>query len=199
LTQSLPDNPHLVSPSTLLQILQRLGINDAQLSDANALLAMCQWNAFDLNGNPSAPRQQSPSISVRLSDLSQWLGCLGSYRYLQKKLQVCMRILSQSTAEFLRQLNEAQLLPSNPQLTLEIFLSFLTNTDLPLSRAEALSIGRLLVRQQEANQLTPQRQERRGGEGRFRRQRREGEELNQSVDTSLLENIRRGNYLSAAL
>jgi hypothetical protein len=170
---------------------------------------MCQWASFDQNGNPAAPRpQQTSSSTVSLHDLNLWLGCLGSYRYLQKKLQVgslpllwltalflwqvFMRFLPQSTGEFLRQLHDAQL-PSNPQLTLEIFLSFLTNTDLPLSRGEALSIGRLLVRQREANQPIPQNQQR----GRFRRGG--GEELTQSVDTSLLEKIRRGNYLSAAL
>ncbi len=119
-----------------------------------------------------------------------------------------MKFLPQSTGEILRLLEQypsstpsrtPQRTPDDqyPKLSLEIFLASMEDCDFPLSRAESLSIGRLLIREKvEPKKIGS------GQRGKDRMNRAEGGDtsiLSQSVDLGMIENIRRGNYLSAAL
>ncbi len=74
----------------------------------------------------------------------------------------------------------------NGIISVEIFISIVETSDLPLNRAEALSIGHLLVR----DNFTPLSSSKKGA-------------VNKSVSTainlSLLRNIKSGNYLNAPL
>lgn len=129
-----------------------------------------------------------------------------------------MKFLPQSSAEFIQQLTEYSSTlggeggkGSASSITLQTFLTFLLNTDLPFSSCEAMTIGRLLVRELKSHRTpkksitspSPSPHRRRGDGARpagpSSTVGEKEEILMESVDISLIENIRRGNYISAAL
>lgn len=77
-------------------LIQRLGIKNIQHEDISALISICKWISFNPNGDPfvTPPKDQPiETLTLTLEEFSDWMSCLGSYRYLQKKLQVFIFIM----------------------------------------------------------------------------------------------------------
>lgn len=99
-----------------------------------------------------------------------------------------MKILTKSTNELLKLSNEYSsnsILPSLTKsfLSFDVFLSYLSSNDIPLSISEGISIGRLLIREKYDNKT--------------QKYPNNNDFYSQSIDILLLNNIKKGNYLAA--
>lgn len=83
--------PDTIDVDGLYLLIQRLGIKNIQHEDMFSLITICKWTSFDPNGNPfNTPPSRSSNTIISLNEFINWISCLGSYRYLQKKLQVIL-------------------------------------------------------------------------------------------------------------
>lgn len=71
------------------EMLSRAGIQNIDRLDVAALILVCEWGNFDaerVSRGQLVENHFRPVTSV--DSLKSWLGCLGTYRYIQKKVQV---------------------------------------------------------------------------------------------------------------
>lgn len=87
----LDEESHTVGSFGVTELLVRAGMKEVDRSDVAALLLVCEWSNFDvhrLQRGQLVEDHTRPHVS--LDNLKAWFSSLGSYRHIQKKIQVCL-------------------------------------------------------------------------------------------------------------
>eukprot|EP00602_Paraphysomonas_sp_CaronLab_P013097 CAMPEP_0185040702 /NCGR_PEP_ID=MMETSP1103-20130426/39067_1 /TAXON_ID=36769 /ORGANISM="Paraphysomonas bandaiensis, Strain Caron Lab Isolate" /LENGTH=1763 /DNA_ID=CAMNT_0027580099 /DNA_START=66 /DNA_END=5357 /DNA_ORIENTATION=+ len=212
------DHGDWIGPTAFFSLLSRLGINEIDPSESSALLSMCAWGSVDDTGS-NRPTYDNREPRTTVAELKAWLGCLGSYRDLQKKLQVYMRALPRCMDPIKSLSGEDRVRPHtsggsrsrhSAPVSFSVFVAAMEDGEAPLCHSEAIALGHLLVREKPTHSVNrPVKVDK-----RFRGKQSIGESVSTlgsvddsqisadesaPVDTSLLDKIGSGQFVSAAL
>ena len=182
---------------------------------------MCLWSAYPPHAPPPSGRGDSaPDVEVPVDSVQRWLCALGSYRYIQVKMRVYMQALDPTLClSLLKDLDQG---PAGRSVAVSRtrFVAAVEASGAPLSRAEAQALGGLLMRHKSPSTVNMGTGGRRSksksiGDGGWSWLRdeeeaseygREGERIDgknrkkmENVEVALLDNICKGNFLSAIL
>jgi hypothetical protein len=195
----------------VVEALRRAGV-EMTLSDAAALLSMCAWPAYPQGESGSTDVSAgAEELEVSVSRLRQWLCCLGSYRYIQVKIRVYMKALDPSLClDLLKGTQTQEIRCRSGQVSQPKFVAGVEASGAPLSRAEALALSELLMRQKpnSHSSLTPKGNKKKGnksvGGWSWLRDHDAGDDAecrrtNCNVEVDLLDRICNGDFFSAVL
>jgi hypothetical protein len=210
-------------------MLSRAGLQNIDRHDIAALVLVCEWSSFDVNRMNRGSQVENHDRPVTSVDtLKSWLGCLGSYRYVQKKVQtymlaiprcfdslhhmfqgqVAQRPHTTAGTPSGRRSRETKVFEDNGKVTLSVFMSALDGCNAPINHAEAMALGHLLVREKPRNAGKDRRTPK--GDAHKKRLSMDDSSVSVSVssseenasslvDVSLMNRIQDGNFISAAL